>query len=298
MRRLVCAGLLLVVLLAIGAPAGAQEVATIADLDGQVELGRAGVWSPAAIGTAVFLDDALRTGRPGRVRITFREGSVLTMADGSEVTINEQVFEADRGWARSTLRLLRGKVRALVAEYYERPGSAFQIETATAVAGVRGSEFVIAYDPVTDSTDAVGVGGQVAINSVRDLVGHRVIITAHDLTVVRRGQFPTPVRRLDEPTFRQYIEGLEFVGGGRPESLTRRNSLLSGEDLPPQDRAMQVMPPLGTVLSGERSPLSDKRSPLTKGQIRPWDQRWDPPPGIESLPQLYRGGPGDVGVNF
>ena len=57
--------------------------------------------------------------------------------------------------------------------------------------------------------------------------------------------------RLDEKTFRQYIEGLEFIGFGRPESLTSQNAIVSGIQIAEPERAPATAS-LDTAPSTER----------------------------------------------
>jgi hypothetical protein len=223
-------------LLALGT-AWAQEIGTIAEVAGTVEVGHAGAWTPAVTGAGVLPGMELRTGRPGRVRIVLQDGSVLTASDDAQLVIDDQAFDAEQGVARSFIRLVTGKLRALVSEYYERPRSVFQIETETAVAGVRGTDFVIAFDPVADVTDIVGVSGRAEVHSVTDRVGHRVFVTAKELTTVARGRYPTPPRRIEDELFRQYLGKLEFVGGGKAESFAMALPWATGAVVAEPDRA-------------------------------------------------------------
>jgi hypothetical protein len=64
-----------------------------------------------------------------------------------------------------------------------------------------------------------------------------VLITAREVTMVGRGRFPTPPRRLSDALFRQYMEGIEFIGAGASESLTGGYSLAAGQSVPQPDRA-------------------------------------------------------------
>jgi hypothetical protein len=220
-----------------------QAAGTLAELEGTAEIGRAGTWASAAIGSTAGVGDELRTGTPGRLRLVLRDNSVITLADASHIQIVEQTIDQARGVARTRLRLMKGKARALVSEYYERPGSEFHIDTAIAQAGVRGTEFVITYDPVADSSNVVGVSGRVEVHSTQDLVGHAVFVTAHELTTVTRGQYPTPARRLSDELFRQYLEHVQFIGAGKPESLAASLPLLSGASVPEQDRMTSLAAP-------------------------------------------------------
>lgn len=215
----------------------AQEVGTVASLNGSAELGREGSWRPVVISSPVYLGDTLRTGQPGQVRIVFQDDSVLNVSDGSEVVVDEQVFDPEGGSYRSTLRLLSGKLRALVSEYYQSAGAAYEIETPTAVAGVRGTEFVLAFDVARQQTEIVGVGGRVTIRGLRGGAEDEVLITAGQLTTVARGGRPLAPQRIGEDRLRDYMGGLEFIGHGRPESLTANHAVVAGVEVPPSDRA-------------------------------------------------------------
>jgi len=236
---------------ALAAAAGAAEVGTFASAEGTTEVQHDGRWSPAQIGTPVQVGDAVRTGPDGRARIVFQDDSVLNVGISSFLVVDRQIFDPAEGESRSLMKLLRGRVRALVSEYYERPGSSYEVETETAVAGVRGTEFIVEYDPEAFVTEVVGVSGTVQVNSVLDRARHGVYVTAGELSTVRRGQLPGPPPRLDENTFRQYIEGLEFIGFGRPESLTSQNSIVTGVQVAEPERA-----PLTTALEG--APRTDR----------------------------------------
>jgi len=220
--------------------ARAQEVGTVAALEGSGEIAHGGTWKSAAVGTPIYQGDQLRTSRPGRLRIVFQDDTVLSVSDDSRVTIDEQVFQPKEGKTRSVLGLLQGKVSALVGEYYHNTGATYEIKTVTAVAGVRGTDFVVRYDPVDDVTDVVGLAGRVEVRSTRDPKGRAVFITAREQTSVVRGQFPSAPRRLSDKLFRQYIEGIEFIGGGAAESLTAGHPLLAGASVPKPDRAATI----------------------------------------------------------
>ena len=117
-----------------GAAEANDEAGTVAAVEGTAEIGRGGTWQAAAAGSSVQVGDELKTGNPGRMRVVFRDDTVLNLADDTQVTVDQQVFAPDQGLFRSSMQLLRGKVRALVGEYYSRPAATYEINTATAVA--------------------------------------------------------------------------------------------------------------------------------------------------------------------
>jgi len=214
----------------------AQEVGTVASLEGQAEIGRGGTWQPATVGAAIHTGDELRTGTPGHLRIVFQDDSVVTISDGSHLVVDQQVFDPNRGVARSLLELLRGKVRSLVGEYYHTVGNTYEVKTPTAVCGVRGTEFVTSYDSDTETTEVIGISGHVEVHSILDPTGPGVLITAHEVTTVQRGRMPAPPQRVEDSLLRQRLEGIQFVGV-RTEGLAAGSALRAGTTVAPPEHA-------------------------------------------------------------
>jgi hypothetical protein len=227
------------VLLLAGA-VSALEVGTVAAVEGTAEIGSGGSWTTAVPGSPLHRGDQLRTGSPGRMRVVFQDDSVLVVSESSLVTVNEQVFNPNTGKAKSFLELLQGKVSAVVSDYYHRTGNTYEIKTVTAVAGVRGTEFSMAYDPAQDVTEVVGISGHVEVHSMIDPTGPGVLLTANEITTIPHGALPSAPSRLDETLFRQRLEGINFVGVGRGEGLLAARALAAGTSVPAADRAATV----------------------------------------------------------
>ena len=297
-RRVALSALLLSIWGTLPALARAEQIGSVVTMEGKVEIGRAGNWGAAQIGDPIELRDELRTGHPGKARIAFRDDSVINVADDSHLVIDEQVFNPAAGTFDTVMRLLSGKVRTLVSEYYAEPRAKFEVQTATSVSGVRGTEFVAVYDPDRKITQIVGVVDTVAVRSVLIPPGDVVYVTTQQITTVARGQYPTPPRHLEDSEFRQYLEGVEFIGGGQPESVLVNHPLVGGTQVPAPDRAGAVTAS-GPPGSGGSAPISIVASPT--GGV-PGDNRYETPdvgtlvaqpPATVEMPTT-----GDVGVPF
>lgn len=228
---------LLLALLALAAPAAAEEVGTIAGAQGVAEIGRGGTFAPAAVGAAVALGDTLRTG-DGQIRVVFRDDSVLDLAEQSQLVVDTQVFDPAAGRYDSLLRLVQGKARALVnAVYGTTPGAAYEIETPTAVAGVRGTSFLIIYDPARDATDVIGIQGRIQVRSLAERLDEVVYVTAAEGTTVERGQPPSIPEPIDAGYLRYQDEALQPIALGNIGSLASANPVKAGESVPAPDRA-------------------------------------------------------------
>lgn len=82
--------------------------------------------------------DTLLTGRTSRAAIRFTDdGSIIRMSGGSELQIRA---EGDRSALRKTLQIDVGE---LWAKVNRREGAEYRIETPTAVAAVKGTEFYV-----------------------------------------------------------------------------------------------------------------------------------------------------------
>src|SRR5689334_12215129 len=122
----------------------AEDVGSVASIRGDAQIGRGGAFTPAAVGAGVQIGDELRTG-DGQMRVVFRDDSVVDLTERSSLTVDTQVFNPASSTYTSLLRLAAGKARALVSKVYGTPGASYEIQTPTAVAGVRGTTFLIAY---------------------------------------------------------------------------------------------------------------------------------------------------------
>jgi hypothetical protein len=273
------------------APASAQgeapEAGTVVTMEGKVEIGHAASFSLATVGSTVRSGDTVRTGNPGRVRILFRDESVLNLGDDSTLVIDESVFDPDQGTATTLMRLLGGKVRALVSEYYGETQSSYRVETTTAVSGVRGTEFIVRYDPSAEVSDVLGLSGSVAVHSPMDRVNRGVVVGAMEVTTVEKGKFPTPPRLLDadDELLRELMAGLDLPGGGLPESVVRGDPAFGGDVVPPADQADE---PMGFGAESPNRPVVDQ-IPDEPGQT-PGDILDQPAPVLE--------GPTDVIIDF
>lgn len=217
-------------------PASAQVVGNIAAVEATAELGRAGSWSPLATGSQVNMGDSVRTDGTGRVKIAFADGSVAVISSKSELVIDQYVYDPSKAGGSSYLELLKGKVRTIVSDYYSDAGE-YEVRTPTATAGVRGTDFIVVYDPLTEVTEVVGGSGRVYVRGIAAAAADEVLITAGTQTTVARGAAPTEPRSIGEDRFRYYMEDLEFIGRGRSAGIGFTQPVLQGAEVPQPDRA-------------------------------------------------------------
>jgi hypothetical protein len=223
--------------LLIATAAVAEDVGTVASTRGAADIGRAGAWSAAAVGTAVQLGDQLRTGTDGELRVVFRDDSVIDLSPSSALTIDDQVFDPGTSRFSSLMRLVQGKARALVSSYYKTSGATYEVQTPTAVAGVRGTSFLVAYNPDIDATEVVGIRGKVEVRSLAERIGGTVYVTARESTTVGRNAAPSAPEIMDEDRFRHEVEGLQALAVGNIAGAASFRPLSAGASVAAPEKA-------------------------------------------------------------
>ncbi len=243
-------GAVLALLLAV--PALAEDVGDVAAIVEVAERGRNGNWQPLQLGDRVAVGDAVRTNDQGRVRLVFADGSVVVLSSKSEIVIDENVYSPSEGGATSVFDVLKGKIRAVVSDYYETTGT-FEVKTPNSISGVRGTDFVVVHDDALGVSEVVGVSGRVVVRGIA-MPDKSVDVTSRMLTRIEAGGAASEPTTLSEERFRYYLDGLEFVGQDSPESLLFNQPTLVDDAIPEPDRAADGEPGGEATLDVDRLP--------------------------------------------
>ena len=152
---------LLAVLLALPAWAAAAEVTYLVR---PVEVKRQGEerFEPLELGDEVFAGDTIRTGFGGRVEITISEKRVFRIGQASEVELPALSDDEEKG-IRAKFKLLLGRFWAgLIRPIRDVQSEEFEVRTATAVIGVKGTQFGVDHEKETEETRALVIEGTIA----------------------------------------------------------------------------------------------------------------------------------------
>lgn len=153
-------------------PVLAAAIGEFTAVEGRVDVLRPGQKraSPVSPGSPVAEGDIVRTKLLSFAEITFKDGTVLKLTESTRLEIKEYLLSGNKR-QNGALKLLRGKVRATVSRglgrvipvIYSGP-STFRIETPTAVAGVKGTDFFVFYN--------MGSTGVFVLEGAVDTRGH------------------------------------------------------------------------------------------------------------------------------
>jgi RNA polymerase sigma factor (sigma-70 family) len=124
-----------------------NQSATLIQVEGIVEVLPDGseTWYFASNGTMVQPGDRIRTGASSQAMLESFEGSITKLDDQTEITIAQMNARRNKSCRVIVLHQWMGETHHRVEPLPDR-FSRFQIETSTAVAAVRGTEFTVAVD--------------------------------------------------------------------------------------------------------------------------------------------------------
>ena len=216
------------------APAATKGIGTVVErkLPAQMKRTGAAAWENVADGEEVRLGDSFRTGENGRLKMIFDDKSILILAEKSRIEITRLIYDPATRRRESLFKLYEGKVRALVGEMFGA-SSKFEIESPTAVAGAKGTDFEEHW--VDPCTTIYSHAGDVYAHNVNPAVTGEVTIGTDMLTRVCEGKGPVEPKQADD-AFRKETIPLRSEETNHPPALPEEPSTGGGEEGgPPTD---------------------------------------------------------------
>ena len=133
------------------APAFAQQPQSAAGrikiASGSAFIVRAGAVVPAQAGQLVFEADSVRTGADGRLGITLRDDTRISLGPGSEVRVDRFVYAPAEGGLGMVLKVVRGVMAYVSGRIAKLSPDSIRLETPAAVVGVRGTTLALRVVP-------------------------------------------------------------------------------------------------------------------------------------------------------
>jgi hypothetical protein len=123
-------------------PAGRIKIAS-----GAVFIVRNGTSLPALAGQEIFEADGLRTGADGRLGITLKDDTRVSLGPGSEVRVDRFVYAPADGRLGLVLNVVRGVMAYVSGRIAKLAPDSIRLETPAAVMGVRGTTLALRVTP-------------------------------------------------------------------------------------------------------------------------------------------------------
>lgn len=127
----------------------------------------------AVKGTKVCQGDAIVAGPQSRAKIVMEDGNELNVSPESRIVLEQYEYKPADNKKKVMLNVLYGKVRAATKEenmYGDKAAdgqaNAFQVKTKSAVAGVRGTDFLTSFNRKNSKAEIVTFKGRVDVGTL------------------------------------------------------------------------------------------------------------------------------------
>jgi hypothetical protein len=124
-------------------PAGAGRIKVVS---GAAFIVRDGAAIPATPGQIVFEADGLRTGADGRIGMTLKDDTRLSLGPNSELRLKRFVYSPGSGGLEMVVRFVRGVGAYVSGRMAKLSPDSVRLETPSAIVGVRGTSLAIRVD--------------------------------------------------------------------------------------------------------------------------------------------------------
>lgn len=130
--------------------------ATLVDYNGDVSIQKEETdeWLEVKINMPIQKDDCIITGEKSFAEIFLDDGSVVKVEESSEINLKELVFDSETDEIHLEIFMKAGILLANIVEAVQRSPSV-KVYTSNAVAGVRGTEFIV--DATETRATTIGV---------------------------------------------------------------------------------------------------------------------------------------------
>lgn len=179
-------------------------VGSVLAVRGEVFLDTSGGQRRLTAGAPIHLEDTIVT-TAGKARIALVEGTIISVGENSRVRVAE--YESKAVDRKTRVSLISGVLRLVVAKI--TPAGSFEVETETAIAAVRGTDWVI--EATAENTAVAVIAGVVAVSNRDGPVQATVVLDRPGQgTDVRRNSPPTPVKQWGAERFANTVARATF----------------------------------------------------------------------------------------
>ncbi len=204
-----------------------------------VRLGKNG-YARAKIGDALFIGDTVKTGHGVKARIELADKSIINLGPDSILQMKAHLFAPAEAKRNYVFKALKGTIRFIIAKTF-KPGnnggqavpwkdSNVTIETTTAVAGARGTDFVVT--SITDGpvpvVEIAVFEGLVKVRSISLDIKEAIMLMVNQITRVQHGAGPGAAQVLTDARKNELIQ----LTTPAERELPKENSSGKKEDRP------------------------------------------------------------------
>jgi hypothetical protein len=237
------------------AAAWAAPAGSVVGLSGNCTIESGGSRAPAKLGQQVQVGDAVDVPANGKLKLRMIDGSIVSIASGSHMTVASYDVDAAGHRQDAKLTLEQGLLRAVVTPVQQQPAG-FEVGTAAGSAGVRSTDWFIETAP--GWVQVAVLTGSVSLSSAT--TGAATIVPARSGAKLETDHEPAVLRQWTTAEFQRLISRTELP---KPRPVQRKRT----EESPSPSPYEQQQPP-----------------PDYGGYAPPGDAPQPPPPGSGYYP--------------
>jgi hypothetical protein len=143
--------------------------------------------SALAVGAGLYEGDRVQTKAGARLKLAFVDGTVVQLGERTDLVLDWFLHAPEANTESVLLRVTVGIFRVIADLVL--PRTAFEVQTATAVATVRGTDWIT--EATAEASAIVALDGQVAIRNVEPAHPGQVVLGPGEGTTVNQSQPPT-----------------------------------------------------------------------------------------------------------
>ena len=167
-----------------------QAIGSVSALAGDCRISRAGetATQPLAVGTELYEGDRVRTAENARLNLAFIDGSVVQLGAGTDLVLDWFLHAPEAQTQNVVLRASAGILRVIAQLVL--PNAAYTVQTPTAAASVRGTDWIV--EAASGASAIIALEGAVSVRNVDDSVPGAVVLGPGEGVTVEAGAPPPP----------------------------------------------------------------------------------------------------------
>ena len=232
---------------------GVHGILRVVKGDVKIKSAKAGAEVRARIGEKVFPKDVIVTGKDARAKIVMVDNNEINVSPESQIEIQNYEYDPAAGKKEVLLNVIYGKVRSKVEQKYDGKTSKFQIKTPSAVAGVRGTDFLTSYTPSNNQSQIVTFQGKVefGLPGPNGSIMNPVFVTPGTQASALGSAAPTPPTPVSKSELAKMDN--ESRGQDRSPSSGGGSGMIQKQDVPGNPSAPKA-PGGSQILNGPPGP--------------------------------------------
>lgn len=112
-------------------------------LNGQVQVQRGAIYTPASLGQPLFIEDIIATGQNSTVGIMLEDDTLVSLGPGSRLELKDFAFDPSTETFGMALRLLKGSFAYMSGVIGRMAPEKVSVETPDAVISTHGTRFLV-----------------------------------------------------------------------------------------------------------------------------------------------------------